>query len=999
MTDAGWAVENQISGGVFFSTVIQGRDVTVQLPPQVTPALSGLPVASPTFTGRDTQVGELLQVLAPAAGEQRAVLVTAVAGLGGVGKTELVVQVATQALKQPGWFTGGVLFVDMFGYDPERQLLPERALDGLLRALGMPGEHIPADLQDRSRLYRSVLTAFAEQGRRILIIIDNVSTAEQARPLLPTDGTTAALLTSRHTLDIDARLHDLDILDEDASVELLYEALLQARGPTDTRVASAPDHAVTIARLCAGLPLALRIAAALLADTPARPLISLAQALQGAHTRLERLRREDRAVLAAFQLSYQRLSEEHARLFRLLPLHPGPDLSTESTAHLTGTDQPGTEERLQNLARAHLIYPGRVWGRWRLHDLVRLFADQHGQAHADTDERTAAQARLFAHYQTTAQDATTHLEPPPTIPSARFADRHHALAWLDDERLNLVATVTAASSLGRPETSTALAFGLAGYFDYRRYFDDWITVTAVALAIFRDLGDRGGKGVALTHLGVALREVRRFEEAIDADSQAAAIFRDLGDRHGEGQALNNLGVALQEVRRFEEAIDAHTRDLAICRDLGDRHGEGQALNNLGLALREVRRFEEAIDAHTQAAAIFRDLGDRHGEGQALNNLGLALRRVRRFEEAIDAHTRDLAICRDLDDRHGEGQALNSLGSVLGEVRRFEEAIDAHTQAAAIFRDLGDRHGEGQALGSFGSVLGEVRRFEEAFDAHMQAAAIFRDLGDRHGEGAALNNLGLALREVRRFEEAIDAHTQGAAIFRDLGDRHGEGTALNNLGLALRKVRRFEEAIDAHTQSAAIFRDLGDRHSEGTALNNLGIALRQVRRFEEAFDAHTQAAAIFRDLGDPHSEGAALNNLGLALGEVRRFEEAFDAHMQAAAIFRDLGDRHSEGQALNNLGIALQEVRRFEEAIDAHTQSVAIHRELDDRHSEGGALNNLGLALRKVRRFEEAIDAHTQSAAIFHDLDDHHGEGQALWAWAVTHNERWLSQRGTSSHAR
>jgi Flp pilus assembly protein TadD len=122
-------------------------------------------------------------------------------------------------------------------------------------------------------------------------------------------------------------------------------------------------------------------------------------------------------------------------------------------------------------------------------------------------------------------------------------------------------------------------------------------------------------------------------------------------------------------------------------------------------------------------------------------------------------------------------------------------------------------------------------------------------------------------------------------------------------------------------------------------------------------------------------------------------------MQAAAIFRDLGDRHSEGQALNNLGIALQEVRRFEEAIDAHTQSVAIHRELDDRHSEGGALNNLGLALRKVRRFEEAIDAHTQSAAIFHDLDDHHGEGQALWAWAVTHNERWLSQRGTSSHAR
>ncbi|MEU0630603.1 tetratricopeptide repeat protein, partial [Streptomyces sp. NPDC005989] len=553
----GGATSNTITGGIFFHAVIQGRDITVQLPPQITPALSGLPAPVSAFTGRDKHVEQLLADLAPdtaGADGQRAVLVSAVSGLAGIGKTELAVQTATRALNHPDdWFPGGVLFTDLAGYDPERRVPPERALEGLLRALAIPGEHIPNGLEDRQRLYRSVLAAYAREGRRILVVVDNASTTGQAGPLLPTDGTTAALVTSRHTLDaLDARLHDLDTLDEADSTALLDQTLRHARGHHDTRITDDPQATTVIARLCAGLPLALRIAAATLAAAPARPAASLAAALQAEHTRLDKLARPDRAVRAAFDLSYQHLAPDQAQLFRLLPLNPGPDVSTDAAADLADSGPEHTETLLQHLAEAHLIEPSQPWGRWRMHDLVRLYADEHGRTHAGTDQRDSARTRLFTHYQDTTQAADTHLDTLPGPRAPHFPDRAAALQWLDAEHTNLTATATTAPALGHPATTTSLAFSLAQYLHYRRYFDDWITLTTTALTVCRELGDRHGEGQALNNLGAALQGVRRFVEAIDALTQAATIYRELGDRHREGQALNNLGLALREVRRFEE---------------------------------------------------------------------------------------------------------------------------------------------------------------------------------------------------------------------------------------------------------------------------------------------------------------------------------------------------------------------------------------------------------------------------------------------------------------
>ncbi|MGW4882230.1 tetratricopeptide repeat protein [Streptomyces sp. NPDC004262] len=773
-------VSNAISGGMFFQQVIQGRDITVVLPPTVVPALSGLPSPSPTFTGRDAHVEELLHELAPREEQQAMPMAPqpsriAVAGLAGVGKTELVVQVAARALLEPEWFSGGVLFVDLFGYDAERRLSPERALDGFLRALGIPGEHVPNELQDLQRLYRSVLASLAHEGRRILVVVDNASSADQVAPLLPTDGMTAVLITSRHTLDIDARLHDLNVLDTDASVTVLHQALLQARGPTDTRVKDAPEAAAAIADLCAGLPLALRIAAALLADTPTRPLASLAQALQAEHSRLNRLRREDRAVRAAFDLSYQRLSDVSAWLFRLLPLNAGPDLSTETVAALADMDNYTAEEILQDLNRAHLIETsGSAWGRWRMHDLIRLYAtDQLNQD--GREERIAARSRLLERYRTMASAAQSHLASDASgPPSPPFTDREEAWEWLESERANLVATVTTAHDTGAAATAVSLAFSLAGFLEQHRHFADWTAVTATALAILQQAGDHQRAARAMTNLGIAQRELRQFDAAVLLLQTAADAFAEAGDHGARAMALDALGVARREMRQYDESIDAHTEAAAIFQDLQDLRGQARALNNLGSTRREMHQPGEALPVLRQALSIMRATGAHRGEALALVNLGAALREARQFEEAIDLYGEAIPRLRETRDRHGEALALHNRGDALQQVERFSEAIEDHRQAADFFQRAQDHHHLAKVLASLAGAYSGLEQHAIAAEISAQAVQIQRQFVQAD---PAINSPELArtlclAAWVRRngqhdLATALTMAEEGVALYRDL----------------------------------------------------------------------------------------------------------------------------------------------------------------------------------------------------------------------------------------
>jgi tetratricopeptide (TPR) repeat protein len=745
---------NTMSVRTNYGVILQGDfrgakiDLTVRAPAAGSVALAQLPPPVTGFTGRAIELGMVMGVLDPA-GTAGAVVVSAVTGLAGIGKTALAIE-AGHAARNRGWSRGGELFINLHGYD-ERPVEPAQALDALLRALGVDEEHIPAGAEARAGLYRSALAQISEP---VLVIADNASSEAQVRLLLPGAGPHRMVVTSRHTLaDLGARLLDVSILDEATGAALLDAALRAAR-PNDRRISGDLEAAGRLAGICGGLPLALQITAALLKSDPAIGVDELADELDVERQRLERLQYDDGSgagglsVTAAFEMSYRRLDRNSALMFRLMPIDPGADISIAAAAILADLSVAEGRGLLAALVRAHLVEtaPGGP-DRWRMHDLVRLYAQRLSDMRADADRREEARDRLLSYYLHLAEVAQQSLRGLPSLRIAEdFTGRDAALAWLDAERQNLVAAVTMAANTGRDHVAIRLTTALAEYFDLRRRFDDMLGTATVCLDIARGLGDRVSEGKALRILGIGLWRVRRYEEAVTTHKNAAAIFRESGDRYDEGRALTDLGIALREVQRFEEAISAHQDAATIFQEAGDRRYEGIALNNLGIVLRQVGRLEEAIAAGQASATIFGETGSRHDEGSVLGSLGRALRQVRRLEEGITAHRNAVTIFQETGDRVAEGRALSDLGSALRQAAQFDEAIISYKNAVAIFREAGDRRYEGITLNHLGNALRETERFDEAIIAHRDAVAVLRTTDDQQAEGEALRDLEVALRQ-------------------------------------------------------------------------------------------------------------------------------------------------------------------------------------------------------------------------------------------------------------
>ncbi|MET7791781.1 hypothetical protein ABZS93_35170 [Streptomyces sp900116325] len=568
-------VSNQINEGFFFHAVIQGRDITIQLPRVIQPALAGLPAKSPAFTGRDSQLRTILSQLKLEIDQRLTTQIHLISGLGGIGKTELAVQAAHSALAEGGHFPGGALFIDLFGYDDERRLLPERALISFLQALGISEEYIPDGVQDKSRLYRSILSAYAENGARLLVVIDNASSAEQVVPLLPSDGSTASIVTSRHTLSFGARIHELAVLDPDASVDALRKILRVSLGPGENRIDADIDSGYELATLCGHLPLALQICAAMLVDTPKRPTSSLVESLRAARSLIESLHREDYAVRAVFDLSYERLPETEKKLLGFISFSPGSDISTAAAARVVDEPEGDTEQLLISLSRAHLVEPGGTWGRWGLHDLVRHYALEKVEEIPGQED---AVVRLLDHYLEHAREASVVLGG--SMTGSLFISRDSALEWFDSEYRNLIACIQiTAKHAALAGYAAEMPHRLARYLDIRHLLSDWKGVMEISLGLLPEAGYEELKMNALDSLGMACRELYQLNSSVAFHREAIEVARSLGNDEALARFLNNSGNSLFAIRDFEGAAQAHAEAASLFLGQNDSRGFARATDN------------------------------------------------------------------------------------------------------------------------------------------------------------------------------------------------------------------------------------------------------------------------------------------------------------------------------------------------------------------------------------------------------------------------------------
>jgi len=367
------------------------------------------------------------------------------------------------------------------------------------------------------------------------------------------------------------------------------------------------------------------------------------------------------------ELACRGLPADTARVFRLLPVHPGPDVGTAAVAALADITFSEARSALLSLDKVGLV--GAVSGsgdRWRMHEPARAHAARLSEALAATDHRERARDRLLRYYQIATEAADGMLRGLPPIPVPQeFTDRDQALAWLDAERVSLLAVTRMAADVGRDHAAKNLPQLMAYYLDFRGGFDDLLAAATIGLEAARRLGDRAAEGEALNSLGGALIGLGRYDEALTRYQDAAAVFRQAHNPRAEAESSANLAVALTGLGRYDEALTAYQDALAVLRVTGDQQVAGAALNNLGIALGVLQRYDEARAAYQDAVAIFRDVGDRHGLAMTLGNLGNVLQSLERPADAISIYQEAAGIFRETGDRPREEAALESLTAVQG----------------------------------------------------------------------------------------------------------------------------------------------------------------------------------------------------------------------------------------------------------------------------------------------------------------------------------------------
>jgi DNA-binding SARP family transcriptional activator/tetratricopeptide (TPR) repeat protein len=642
-----------------------------------------LPAPVPGFTGRLRE----LEVLSGLAGGGAGVV--AIGGTAGVGKTALAVYWARRVAAD---FPDGQLYVNLRGFGPAEPVPAGDALRGLLDALGVPAGQIPAGVAGRAGLLRSVLA-----GRRVLLVLDNARDAEQVRPLLPGTAGSLVLVTSR------AELGSLVVADGAAAISLDVLSLGEARQLLATRlggarVAAEAAAADALIGLCAALPLALAITAARASAHPDFRLAALAAELADARGRLDALSTGEQAtdVRAVLSWSYQSLAGPPARLFRLLGLHPGPDITAPAAASLAGAPLPATRRLLRDLTRCHLLAEP-VPGRYAFHDLLRAYAAEHATVTDPPATRHAATTRMLDHYLHTAHTAATlinsgrgSLDLGPAAPGAapeHIGDHEQAMAWFAAEHAVLLAIARKAAEEGFDAAAWQLGWTLSDYLMWQGRLDDLVAIQQAGLAAAERLGDIAAQATVLRSLGLACFRLRAWDDSRMHLTRALQLYAGLGDVLGQARAHINLGRATDGLGHHREAIGHARQALALFERAGHRVGQARALNNVGWYHALLGDYHQAIVHSGQALGLLRELGDRCGEASTWDTLGYAHYHLGDHAKATSCYQQAVSLCAEMGDRTGQAEALVHLGDEHRAAGSRQAAVAAWQQALSILDEL------------------------------------------------------------------------------------------------------------------------------------------------------------------------------------------------------------------------------------------------------------------------------------------------------------------------
>lgn len=669
-----------IEGGVHIHTSDGGSNTSV----------NQLPTDTSDFIGRHSDLASLDSLLRTSAGKSSAVIITAISGAPGIGKTALAVHWAHRVSEH---FPDGQLYINLRGYDQGAPMLPELALESFLKAFGVPGERIPHDIEALSAAYRSIVA-----HRRVLVVLDNAGTTSQVLPLLPGSPSCTVVVTSRNRMSglvarTDALRIDVDVLPVHEAVILLRRRIGHGAEALGRR------ELERLAELCGCLPLALRIAAERVADRPDIDVRELLDELSHEWERLDALAVDNddlTTVRSVFSWSYRALDPESARCFRLLGLHPGPEFGVVAASALVDRPVAETRRLLHALAGLHLL--GRTGrDRYQFHDLLRIYAAEMAVTDsAETDRRNAVRRVLssYLHHAVAASrvvypnrrsvdvDRSTSIQSDPV-----FDGRATALTWYGNEQHNLSIAMRLAATTGESDLAWKLPAVLTDLL-WKQRWTDAMTILEAALDAATASGDRLGRLYVLDNFADLSLDLERYEEAAGYFAQMKDLAVETGEDYFLGWSLNGLGNAHVGRVEMDEAIDCFRGALEVFRAIDNQGAEATVLQSLAAALLHKGQSGEALAHCERSLVIAEELGDLWRLARAEQTMGLLRDALGRPDLAIGHLWRALSMHREFDNRFATARTLIDLGDILNSTGRSEDAFDAWHEALVILNDLG-----------------------------------------------------------------------------------------------------------------------------------------------------------------------------------------------------------------------------------------------------------------------------------------------------------------------